>query len=288
MVLVSVVIPVYNMEKYVAEAIDSVLSQTFRDFEVIVVDDGSTDGSPAVLAAYGNRVRVIRQTNRGGAAATNIGIHRARGRWISWLSADDVWEPTKLERQVEIVSARPDVGMVYTDYVYVDPEGIVLSGEHFPCPSTRTRRLLWLARRCFINASSTLIRKDVFHRVGLYDETDRLTPDWDLWFRIALDYEIVHVPEPLVQYRIHPEQTSARRDLMERSARRVFSRNLRRMGPAIGALAALLGLIRQLRSFPAFVRESVGHGRNVTTQLKDFLEWGAILVNPQTTLAEQS
>ena len=267
MVLVSVVIPVYNQDRYVAAAIDSVLAQTFRDFEVVVVDDGSTDSTPAVLARYASRIRVIRQRNRGGAAALNTGIRAARGEWIAWLSSDDLWEPAKLERQVEVLHREPRVGMVYTDYVYVDADGRLLSRESFPAPPTRRKVLLRLIRRCFINGSSTLIRRAVFDAVGWYDEGDRLAPDWDMWFRIAAAFDIAQVPEPLVRYRIHGEQTSSKRDLMDRASKRVASRAVRRMGPVLGSLATLVLLRTQLRNFPAHVRTSVG-GRTIPRQLR--------------------
>ena len=282
MPLVSVIVPVYNMDKYVAETIDSVLSQTFQDVEVIVVDDGSTDQTPSILARYGSRIGVIRQENRGCPAALNRGIREARGQWIAWVSADDVWEPTKLKRQVDATRDSRHAGVLYTDYVYIDKDGKVLSGEHFPCPITRRKTILRLIRRCFVNGSSTLINRNVFEAVGLYDENDRLTFDWDMWLRIALVYKFFHVPEPLVRYRIHSEQSSAMSSIVEKASRRVASRTFRRMGSFLGAWAALLVFKRQIRTFPALIRCSVGR-RTIFRQGKDLFEWLVILVNPATT-----
>jgi len=281
MVQVSATIPVYNQAEYVGEAIQSVLAQTYRDFELIVVDDGSTDDTPEVVSSYGSRIRSLRQPNRGGAAALNAGIRAARAPWIAWLSADDLWEPTKLERQIDAIRQFPDVGLVYTDYVYIDPTGTILSAEHFPCPRTKTRTLLWLLLRCYINGSSTLIRREVFDRVGDYDENNRLTPDWDMWLRIAQAYRIAHVPEPLVRYRIHPNQTSAKREIMERSAKRTASRALRRLGPVLGGAGAILRFKKEIRNFPAHVRSTVG-GRTISRQLREVLETAILLVNPET------
>lgn len=286
--LISVVIPTYNMADYLGEAIDSVLLQTFRDFEVVVVDDGSTDATPKLLSRYAGQIRVLRQPNRGGAAALNEGIRSARGEWIAWLSADDAWEAQKLERQVDLVRRQPDVGLVYTDYVYIDAHGSSLSREHFPLPSTPRGVLLKLIRRCFVNGSSTLIRKDVFDRIGFYDEGDRLTPDWDFFLRAATVVKFSHVPEPLVRYRIHAAQTSAKRASMERASRRTMSRNLRRMGPLLGSWAAILLLQKQVRSFPAFVRRSVGHSRTIRGQTLDLVEWLTLLVNPESSWAPQA
>ena len=281
--LVSVVIPTYNMAAYVGQAIDSVLAQTFHDFEIVVVDDGSTDGTPELLAQYGPRVRVLRQPNRGGAGALNAGIRAGRGEWIAWLSADDLWEPRKLEKEVEAARRFPHAALVYTDYVYVDASGKALSLEHFPLPSTRRRTLLRLFRRCFVNGSTTLIRRDVFDAVGFFDEADRYAPDWDMWFRIAASYDFAHVPEALVRYRIHGAQTSARGDVMERAARRVFAKNVRRVSRPLAVQAVVRGAAFQFRTFPAFVRESVGHHRTIRRQLRDLVEWLVVLVDPETS-----
>lgn len=284
MPLVSVIVPVFNMDRYVAETLDSVLTQTFRDFEVIVVDDGSTDATPEILKGYGSRIRVIRRTNGGCPAALNTGLREAQGMWIAWVSADDLWEPTKLERQIEVIDRKPGVGMVYTDYVYIDKDGMVLSREHFPCPPTRRKTILRLIRRCFVNGSSTLIRRDVFDAIGPYDEFEPLIFDWDIDLRIALAFDLAHVPEPLVRYRIHPGQNSARQDIVELAARRVASRALRRMGWLLGTWATVLVTTKQIRNFPAFIRQSVA-GRSIRRQLQDFLEWLAILANPDARLS---
>jgi hypothetical protein len=122
----------------------------------------------------------------------------------------------------------------------------------------------------------------VFDRVGYFDEGDRYTPDWDMWFRIAQFFDFSYVDKPLVRYRIHGAQTSAKSDLMERSSRRTLAVNVRRLGPGLGAIAASLAFLVQIRHFPAFIRESAGHGRSAREQVVDLLEWLAILVDPQT------
>ena len=127
-----------------------------------------------------------------------------------------------------------------------------------------------------------MIRSDVFEVVGMYDETDRLTPDWDFFLRVASAYDIAAVPEPLVMYRIHPGQTSSAAQRMDRAARRVASRALRRMGPLLGSWAALLRVRKEIRNFPGHVRTSAG-GRTLGHQFKDFFESLVILVNPHTT-----
>lgn len=250
MVLVSVIIPVYNQERYLPAAIDSVLAQTFRDYELIVVDDGSTDGTPAIIRSYGARLRSVRKPNGGCASALNRGIQEARGEWIAWLSSDDLWEPDKLRRQVEVIGERPEVGLVFTDDLRIDSEGDVVGELRTSCPRTRLGRQLRMVRGCYINGCTTLIRREVFEVVGLFDEEDRFALDYDLWFRIVREVEITHIPEPLVRYRIHPGQTSSNRTAMRTAGRRVLIRGLRRMGAWWGAVGVALHLLDQGAQIP--------------------------------------
>src|SRR2546428_1998680 len=124
--LVSVVIPVYNQERYIAEAVDSVLRQTYPDVELVVVDDGSTDRTPEIVKGYGSRLRYMHQDNSGAATALNRGIQAASGELVGWLSSDDVYEPTKVERQVELFASRPEISLAYTDFNVIDADGKVI------------------------------------------------------------------------------------------------------------------------------------------------------------------
>jgi len=119
MVKVSVIIPAYNAE-YIREAIDSVLNQTFKDFEIIVIDDGSTDNTPNILKSYGNKIRWKSQENKGSASATNEGIKMAKSEYIAYIDADDVCLPERLEIQIKYLDEHPDVGLVYTDFYQID------------------------------------------------------------------------------------------------------------------------------------------------------------------------
>ncbi len=242
MVHISVIIPVYNQERYLGDAIDSVLAQTYTDYELIVVDDGSTDGTPEVIASYGLRVRGFRKPNGGGASALNLGISQAQGDWIAWLSSDDLWEPHKLALQVEAIGQSPTVGLVFSDDLRIDSHGRVIGESYAWCPRTKLAQQVWLARKCFINGSTALIRHDVFDNVGLFDETERFAPDYDLWFRIVQRYDVLHIPEPLVRYRVHPGQTSTNVRAMRQAGKRVLIKGLRRME----ATAALFGVAAYL------------------------------------------
>ena len=238
--LVSAIIPVYNQERYLRLAIDSVLAQTFRDFELLVVDDGSTDTTPEIIASYGDRLRSFRKPNGGGASALNFGIREAQGKWIAWLSSDDLWEPTKLARQIAALERRPSAAFCHADAYVIDSEGGIRERQFLPNPSTRRARMLLLIRGCFINGLTVLIRRDVFDEVGLFDEEDRLAYDYDMWFRIAPRYDFVHVPEPLARYRIHPGQASRNKEAIERAGKRVVRRALRRCDPLLGAIGVVL------------------------------------------------
>jgi glycosyltransferase involved in cell wall biosynthesis len=277
---VSTIIPVYNQERYLREAIDSVLAQTYHDREILVVDDGSTDATPEIIGSYGPRIRAFRKANGGGASALNLGIRQANGRWIGWLSSDDLWEPSKLARQMEALREMPDAGLIYTDVILIDADGRQHERQSFPCPPTQQERLVQMARRCFINGSSVLIRRDVFDHVGLFDERDRLTPDYDLWLKIVRDYNILHVPEALVRYRVHPGQTSARREAMEHSSRRVASRALRRMRPTLGAWCAALRIKDQLAVLPWQVKQS-GGGFSFSSRIRALADAAKALTNPE-------
>lgn len=208
--LVSVVIPVFNGERFLRQAIDSALAQTYDAVEVIAVDDGSTDGSPAILASYGDRVRAIRQPNSGVSRARNAGIASARGEFIAFLDQDDWWQPAKLERQAESVLSDAEIGLVHTDAAHFDEPSQSYAG-----------RINWvrtelLTGRCYdrlllgngIFNSSVLVRKSALNAVGGFNEDIRRNTiqDYDLWLRIAKQYAFAYIAEPLMVYRLHPDQ----------------------------------------------------------------------------------
>jgi teichuronic acid biosynthesis glycosyltransferase TuaG len=206
---VSVVVPVYNQERYVGACVESALDQTYRDREVVVVDDGSTDRTPERLAAFGDRIRAIHQPNAGFAAALNSGIRQSSGEYVAWLSSDDLFHPTKLERQVAYLDARPDVDLVYTDFYEIDPDGRVIREVRSPWYADRrelARRMLW---NNFVNGSSVLMRRTALEAVGGFPTAPRFQADGIMWFRMLARGRFGHVPELLTSYRIHPGQGSA-------------------------------------------------------------------------------
>lgn len=210
---VTVVIPVYNQAQYLGQAIESVFRQTYRDWELIVVDDGSTDDAAGVVRRFAPRLRYIRKPNGGTPTALNAGIRAARGELIAWLSADDWMVPEKLERQVAHYDAHrphnPDLGLIYSDY-WVKNE--IKGTEYYVHAFTFANRLEWrerlLATGCLVNGSTTLTARSCFERVGLFDEALAQSHDYDMWIRLSEFYEFGHVPEGLTWYRIHRESLS--------------------------------------------------------------------------------
>jgi len=271
--------PVYNGSPFLRQSLDSILAQTYADFEVIVVDDGSTDNTPEILASYGPRIRAFRKPNGGGASAINFGIGQAHGDWIAWLSADDLWEPTNLERQAATIAEDPFIGLLYTDFATIDAEGNVISRVHLPPPPTRPARVVALMRRCFINGCASLIHRDVFAHVGLFDEADRLTYDYDMWLRIIPNFEIRYLPEVLAYYRVHPGQLSRREEILDRARRRVRSRAIRRLDSGLALRSSLL-LAKDVAAVLPWKLKPLGGGQSLSRVATGLVDGFRALVNP--------
>lgn len=211
---VTVVIPAYNAARYLAEAVESALNQTYSDLEVLVVDDGSTDRTPFLLERYGRAIRTIRKRNGGTPSALNEGIRQARGEWIAWLSADDAFLPEKLAKQMAYADAHPECALIYTNWFVVDARGEKISYLISPTFRTQSEQITALLRGCVINGSTTLVRKEAYVSAGLFDESLPQAHDWDMWLRLARDFRFGHVAEPLLRYRWHGENMSARPDAL--------------------------------------------------------------------------
>ncbi|HEV8435798.1 MAG TPA: glycosyltransferase [Thermoanaerobaculia bacterium] len=223
---VSVIIPSYNYARYLGEAIDSALGQTLPPLEVIVVDDGSTDDTPHVLATYGDRIHVLRQKNAGVAVARNSGIAAARGEYIAFLDADDVWLPRKLELQMPL---------------FTDSVGLVHCGLEFgtaiqlPRIDGDVANALLLLEPDVIHGpgSTVVVPKRVAEEAGGFDASLPASEDWDFIYRVATRHRVAHVPEPLVRYRKHG---SGRHDdivRMERGMLLAFEKAFASANPAL-------------------------------------------------------
>lgn len=203
---VSVVMSVYNEERYVGDAIDSILRQTFRDFEFVIIDDGSVDQTPMVLKSYHDpRLRLYHQTNKGQSSALNQGIRRASGCYVARMDADDISLPERLQREVHFLDAHPEIGLVGTWCVKIDARTGQQRLQSLPEEDTAIRRFLTVDNP-FIH-SSVMIRKSVLHRVGLYHE-GFIWQDYELWVRVARHHQMANISEPLIIRRKHPASTT--------------------------------------------------------------------------------
>ncbi len=203
---VSVIIPTYNRRVYVQEAIDSVLAQTYTDYEIIVIDDGSTDGTGETLRErYGDRIRYEWQENQGESVARNRGIALAQGEYIAFLDSDDLWLPEKLEKQVTYLEEHPEVGAVFCQAWTIDLLGQrmpVVMGTGITSGQLSLESLLY--QNTLAGPGSTLaVRTDLLRRIGGFDESIRYAEDWDLGLRLRLLGDIGFLPDSLASIRIH-------------------------------------------------------------------------------------
>ena len=214
---VSVVIPNYNYGRYLREAIDSVLSQTHPPHEVIVVDDGSTDDSGAILAGYGDAIITVQQQNQGVGAARNNGAQIATGEFLAFLDADDYWAPEKLEKQLAKFDSDPEIGLAHCGFVNVDIDGKPLDKTVEGDEGRVADRILRMAHAVFAN--TIVLRRAIFNELGGYDTNKDLHPseDWDLIYRAACICKVAFVPEPLLFYRQHGSGGHTNISRMERA-----------------------------------------------------------------------
>ena len=201
---ISVILPVYQGENYLRFAIESVLNQTLKDLELIVVDDGSSDSTPEIAQSYGAAVRYVRQENTGVAGAFNHGLKLANGRYISWLSHDDTFHPTKLEKQLNVLSKVDSPAACYTDIEMIDGQGKVIAAHKLPEyeRGETLRHVLTGGPICSASYSLMYDRRCV-QEVGPYAVELRYTQDVDMLSRLVRRFPLLHVPETLMQVREH-------------------------------------------------------------------------------------
>lgn len=206
---VSVIIPVYNGERYIAQAIESALAQTYRNFEIVVVNDGSTDNSYEKIKPYLPSIKYIFQQNQGVAAARNTAIKNSSGEFIAFLDQDDLWLPEKLELQVDYLLGNPDVGLVHSNMSYINEEGKPIE-PHFGRWQTDVSG--WCFKDLFIDNRiailTALLRRECLDQLGLFNEKYASVDDYDLMLRISRKYPIGHIDRELALYRIHGKNTS--------------------------------------------------------------------------------
>ena len=225
MVEVTIIIPAYNSMPYLKSTLASVFEQTYQDFEVIVVNDGSSDETEEYISSLtDSRLRLINQANQGVSVARNVGISNAQGRYVAFLDADDLWRQTKLEKQVSYLENSADVGLVYTWTAMADsnckPTGRL--------SASNAEGNVWqelLTKTNLLGCGSTpLVRKSCFETVGLFDSELVPAEDWDMWLRIAASYSFGVIKEALVLYRANPNSLSKSYLSMWKSSCRVVEK----------------------------------------------------------------
>ena len=210
--LVSVIIPTYNRGWIVRDAIDSVLGQTYADFELIVVDDGSTDRTPQILDAYGERLRVIRQANQGVSAARNRGIGDSSGPLIALLDSDDIWLPRKLAVQVDFFKKNPAALICQTEEIWIRNGLRVNPGKKHRKPSGMIFEPS--LELCLVSPSAVMVRRELIEKVGLFDESLPACEDYDLWLRVGCRFPVHLIDKPLTIKRGgHKDQLSRQSSL---------------------------------------------------------------------------
>ena len=268
--MVSVVIPVYNRRELVCRAIRSVQAQTFRDRELLLVDDGSDDGTrDRVRCEFGDTLRLLAQSeNTGVSAARNAGIRQARGEWLAFLDSDDEWLPCKLERQVDALRGS-GLRICHTDEIWI--RNGVRVNPHKHHRKSGGDIFLGALQLCNMSPSSILIHREVFDRVGLFDETLPACEDYDLFLRITSRYPVLFLEEQLiVKYGGHPDQLSHLHYAMDRFRVRALDKLLRftpdlEEGRRESAQCTLLKKARivyngaEKRSNQSLAREMAGH-----------------------------
>ncbi len=235
---VSVVVPAFQAERWLAEAVESALGQTRPPAEILVVDDGSTDATAEVAGGFGHPVRVIRQENRGVAAARNRGLAEARGRWVAFLDADDAWEAGKLEAQVACLEADPARVAVHCAVTVVDAEGRPRVVRHGRGGDVLDELVTFREVVLVSGGSGLLAPRDGLRAVGGFHEALSTSADWDLYRRLAARGPLGYVDEPLVRYRVHGANMHQDLDRFEADMERAMARALadeplRSAGPAL-------------------------------------------------------
>ena len=226
---VSVIVPSYNAERFLRAALDSALAQEGIALEVLVADDGSTDGTAAILAGYGDRIRVLRQDHRGPAAARNAATREARGEYVALLDADDRFRPEKLARQAAVLDARPDVGLVYTGWDVVDADGQPLPHQGWSRDEGDVLPRLLVGN--LAHPVAVMLRRGPMLEVGGFDETLQVNEDWELFLRLALHGgRWACVDAPLCEYRVHGGQSHRRVQLVYATRLRILDGFFARSG----------------------------------------------------------
>lgn len=281
---VSVIIPNYNYAHYLPECIDSVLAQTYPEIEVIVVDDGSSDGSREVLEGYDQQITRLYQKNQGVSAARNNGFKASTGEFVAFLDADDAWLPKKVEKQVERFERDPDLGLVHVGVAEIDSEGKVLVERLEGVEGAVSTILLQLKREGVLGGGSgSMVPRSVLDELGGFDTRLSTSADWDLFYRISERWPVGFVPEVLLRYRVHNSNMHGNVAVLERDMKLAFEKafthpkveiaSVRRL--AYGSLYQILaGSYFRSGNYSAFVLNSLKSLYFHPPNIRHFLRYG--------------
>ena len=230
MMSVSIVVAAYNAEKTIAETVQSLIDQTYPDKEIIITNDGSEDNTPQILDDFAARfpglVQAIHQTNQGQSIARNAALARAKGDFIAFMDADDIWAPNKIERQVEFLTRNPEYGLVYTEGRYIDAAGNKM--ERFDCSTDFTGNCFeTLYVKNNIVGTSVMTRRAILDEVGTFVPELRACENWELWTRISHKYPITFIDEELSFYRRHGSNMTSNIDKMRENRLKAVEHNHR-------------------------------------------------------------
>jgi glycosyltransferase involved in cell wall biosynthesis len=216
--LVSVIIPAFNVSKYIAKTAASVLEQTYKNIELIIVDDGSTDSTGAIVKSlFDQNIIYIYQENKGLPATRNTGIRASHGEFIAFLDADDFWHPTKIEKQVSVLLANPEIDVVYANFRWIDPTEHEVTANWNPRKFGKTlSEELHYHNIIAGSASSVMVRGKALQDVGLFDENLIFAEDLDMWRRLAYRHHFYRINEYLVYIRINPSGIQANLEKAEK------------------------------------------------------------------------
>lgn len=275
--MISVIIPLYDRAERVQRAIRSVLNQSCTPGEVIVVDDGSTDGSRAIIPAAFPTVRYIWQENQGVSAARNRGIAEARGEWLAFLDSDDEWLPRKLERQMEALAANPDMRICHTNEIWIRRGRRVNPGKrHQKFGGYIYQKCLPL---CIISPSSVLIHNSVFQEIGFFDTSLPACEDYDFWLRACSKYPVLYLDEALIiKYGGHPDQLSRKYPGMDRFRIRALEKMLLSGELSREDYLAALKMLEQ--KIDIYVQGALKRGK--MQEVQELLRMKAFFADPKT------
>jgi glycosyltransferase involved in cell wall biosynthesis len=226
---VSVIIPTHNRAAFLKEAVESVLQQSYSNLEVLVIDDGSTEDQEKFLGGFVGAYRLIRQEQKGVSSARNRGIHESSGEYMAFLDSDDLWDKRKIQRQVERMESLPDIFLGHTDEIWIR-KGVRVNPmkKHQKSGGSIFSKCIPL---CMISPSSVIVRRELFERVGLFDESLPACEDYDLWLRVGKDHLVDYIDEKLTIKRGgHPDQLSRKFWGMDRFRVRALANLLKEGG----------------------------------------------------------